>query len=121
MTISDKELDKFQSQYYETELKQILKIWMFYFDCIDCRDSNEPAKHKYITEYEKGNKKHGTYPSPPILYCGCGELLYNIRSIGLYDLIKSLFESDKNNKIIIKLEDDTISKIEDTDYEFTPE
>ena len=105
---------------YEEELKQILRVWVFGFTCANCTINESHSSFNYITPETKGDHDAGIYPSPPTLWCGCNESLYNIKSHGLYELFESLYGKNKHDNIIIKSYDDeeTPSTIPD-DFTFT--
>ena len=91
---------------YELELIEILKVWVFNFLCPNCMKEDSPALYRYISPVVDADDNEGIYASSPTIWCGCNEMLYSIKSHGLYDLLDSLFERDPDTKkyIIISIE-----------------
>lgn len=87
---------------YEEELKQMLLVWVFNFTCATCIMAENSSEFKYITPEIESDHDLGVFSSPPIIWCGCNESLYNIKSHGLYELFESLYEKNEQGNILIQ-------------------
>lgn len=78
---------------YQEELRMVIKVWMFSFNCASCILSERLPLLVQVIPPTQEEKEEGLYFQPPSLICDCGDVLYNISSKDFYDLLLSLFES----------------------------
>lgn len=81
---------------YQTELRAILKVWVFSFNCATCIVSEKLSVMRMIIPPYDSNEAERSYSQPPSVVCDCDEILYNFSSKDLYDLFLSLYDTSNN-------------------------
>lgn len=102
---------------YQNELRQILKTWVFSFDCVYCLKTSRISNTRIIVPLQEMKEEENAYDQPPAVVCDCEEILYNLASKDLFDLFESLFQSRNNNIYIPRSETPVADQPMGNDFE----
>ena len=85
---------------YKEELTSILTVWAFNFVCSSCTVERKTVEKLFVRP-EIQPTASSDYTLPPMLVCQCENILYVIRSKGLYNLLSSIFKHIEDGYILI--------------------